>query len=74
MKIKIILFITMMMLGCMAKSSYCQPPPPAEHGSGSNQQPGGGAPVGDGLVILITLGIAYGVKKIYHTHREEQEI
>jgi hypothetical protein len=38
------------------------PPPPPGHGQGGNV-PGGGAPVGEGLIILVALGAAYGYKK-----------
>jgi len=40
------------------------PPPGGGHGSGGNQVPGGGAPVGEGLLILTGLGIGYALKKI----------
>ena len=40
------------------------PPPPPEHGQTGNV-PGGGAPVGSGLFILLGLGAAYGGKKFY---------
>lgn len=46
------------------------PPPPAEHGSGTNA-PGGSAPVGEGLVLLVALGAAYGYKKWKATGKEE---
>jgi len=45
------------------------PPPPPNHGSGGNV-PGGGAPIGEGLIILVALGAAYGYKK--WTGREEE--
>lgn len=38
------------------------PPPPPAHGSAGNV-PGGGAPIGEGLIILVSLGAAYGYKK-----------
>ena len=40
------------------------PPPPPGHGTTGNV-PGGGAPIGSGLFILLGLGAAYGGKKIY---------
>ena len=40
------------------------PPPPGEHGQTGNQH-GGDAPIGSGLVILMSLGAAYGGKKLY---------
>ena len=52
------------------------PPPPGEHGQNGNQPPGGGAPVGDGLLILITcaggfLAVKYLNMRIY-ANRENQ--
>jgi hypothetical protein len=38
------------------------PPPPPPHGGNSNV-PGGGAPIGEGLLVLAALGAAYGVRK-----------
>jgi len=40
------------------------PPPPPGHGSTGNQT-GGNAPIGEGLFILLGLGVAYGSKKIF---------
>ncbi len=48
------------------------PPPPNNNGGGTSNPPngnnipvGGGAPIGSGVAILLTLGLAYGGKKIY---------
>ncbi len=38
------------------------PPPPPGHGTNGNV-PGGGAPIGEGLIILVAMGAAYGYKK-----------
>ena len=32
---------------------------------GSNGPVGGGAPIGGGVVVLVTLGVAYGAFKLY---------
>jgi len=47
------------------------PPPPPEggHGQGGSQVPGGGAPVGSGITILLALGAGYGGKKVYNTRK-----
>jgi len=45
------------------------PPPPPSHGEGGNV-PGGGAPIGEGMVILVALGAAYGWKR-YQAAKEE---
>ncbi len=42
------------------------PPPPDEHGQDQNQP---AAPIGSGLVILLTLGAAYGARKVYNARR-----
>ena len=49
------------------------PPPPADHGLGGNASPGGPAPVGSGLAILLSLGAAYGSKKIYDARKRLEE-
>lgn len=48
------------------------PPPPTDPSAGNNPPVGGGAPVGSGLLILLTMGAAYGVKK-YTDARKESE-
>jgi hypothetical protein len=50
------------------------PPPPDSHGETGNQSPpGGGVPVGSGLVILLALGAAYGGKKLFDARRRLAE-
>ena len=55
--------------------TIAQPPaPPADHGQGGNASPGGGtAPVGSGLVVLLSMGAAYGAKKLFHARRKLEE-
>lgn len=49
--------------------SFSQPPPPSQagesHGLAGDQPPGGGAPIGEGMYILIGLAGLYGGKKVY---------
>ena len=43
-----------------------QPPDPGSGGPGTGDLPvGGGSPIGGGLIMLFSFGIAYGVKKVY---------
>ncbi len=43
-----------------------QPPDPGAGGPGSGDLPvGGGSPIGGGLIMLLSLGVAYGIKKVY---------
>jgi hypothetical protein len=44
------------------------PPPPPTHGE-VGDIPGGGAPIGEGLLILAALGVAYGGYKWYKYHK-----
>ena len=47
--------------------SFAQPPPPPPgggHGQGGNQPPGAGAPIGDGMFLLIGLAGLYGGRKV----------
>jgi hypothetical protein len=48
------------------------PPPPQTHGVGGTI-PGGGAPVGEGLIFLLALGASYGAKKVYSIRRKLAE-
>jgi hypothetical protein len=48
------------------------PPPPPQHGQGGNV-PGGGAPVGEGLLILSVLAGAWGVKKMRSAQKKSAD-
>ena len=48
------------------------PPPPPGHGSTGNV-PGGGAPIGSGLFILLGLGAAYGGAKGYKFYQKKKK-
>lgn len=64
-----VFFLIFLSLISPISSLYAQigdpPPPPGYHGSSQNLPPGGGAPVGNGLVIFLSLGAAYGGKKMH---------
>jgi len=51
---------------------YAQADPPADHGA-STDQPGGGAPIGGGVFILLGLAAAYGGKKLYNQKKSKME-
>jgi len=66
----LISFITLVLLLNINLIGIAQPPPPppgGEHGQGSNSPPGSGAgaPIGDGMFILLGLAGLYGGKKVY---------
>jgi hypothetical protein len=63
-----IAFLLFTLLAGIHSVSMAQPPPPAVgHGASSNQPAGEGAPVGDGIFLLIGLAGLYGAKKVYDT-------
>lgn len=57
----------------LAHTQTSPPEPPAEHGSSGNRDPGGGAPIGGGLGILLLLGAGYGARKILQLRKNEME-
>ncbi len=60
------LFVGLVLAAAVTVSVPVQADPPGmpgNHGAGGNQIPGGGAPVGSGLLILMGLGGAYAGKK-----------
>ncbi len=65
--IKIIAIVLLIAVATFVSSNAkadAPPPPPPDHGETGNV-PGGGAPIGSGLFILLGLGAAYGGKKLY---------
>ena len=59
----------------LSSIGYAQPPdPPSGHGYGGDSAPGGGAaPVGSGIVMLLTMGAAYGSRKLYNAGHKFEE-
>ncbi len=62
----------------ISNSIYAQdppsdPPPLPGHGQSGNQPPGGGTPIGSGLILLVAMGLGYGLKK-YNDNKREQDI
>ncbi len=56
-------------------STNAQTPPPPNGGQtpgeGGNTPVGGGAPIGSGLVVLITMAAAYGGKKAWDFRKKD---
>jgi hypothetical protein len=72
------LMFSLILLGFMAISqiSLAQfPPPPPSGGKGgdTNGVPGGGAPIGSGMVLLIAMAAGYGGKKVYQAKKRLAE-
>ena len=73
---KKILLITLLVLASVSTINLLAqvppPPPPPNHGETGNV-PGGNAPIGGGLFILLGLAAAYGGKKLYDLRKEKLE-
>jgi hypothetical protein len=57
----------------VASASSPPPPPPPGGGGGSTPIGGGAAPIGSGLVILVSMGAAYGAKKVFNARKRLEE-
>jgi hypothetical protein len=70
MKKFFVLFIVVVFVS-LNMGAIAQPPPPPPNPSGGSNDPVGaaGAPIGNGVYILITLAAAYGSKKVYQTRK-----
>jgi len=55
-------------LGLMA-----DPPDPDGPGSGGGPLPGGGAPVGSGSIVLLSMAAAYGARKAYQIKHDKPD-
>ncbi len=65
------LFIT---LPVILATASAPPPPPPPGGPGTGEEPiGGAAPIGSGVVLLVSMGMAYGAKKIYDARKKLEE-
>jgi len=76
MKIKTLamasLIVTATFITTNVKADDPPPPPPPGHNSTGNV-PGGGAPIGSGLFILLGLGVAYGGTKAYQFYQKKKK-
>ena len=65
-KVKIVIFILTIFISTI---SFAQLTNPGDGSGGVGGAPGpvgGGAPVGSGLIVLLSMGVAYGSKKIFN--------
>ncbi|MCK9452117.1 MAG: hypothetical protein M0Q90_10540 [Bacteroidales bacterium] len=80
---KIMKIVSILTIVLFSYTSQAQSPPPPNNnsGGGSANAPsgsnapvgsgGGGAPIGGGLFILLSLGAAYGGKKVYDFRKQK---
>ncbi len=70
-------FIATIAIALFAITINAQAPPEPNNGSGAptpgnNNPVGGGAPIGSGIAVLLSLGAAYGGKKVWE-YRKKME-
>lgn len=70
---KTLAIIGLIMFSTGAFAQVPPPPPGGGHGEAGNQD-GGGAPIGSGIGILLSMGVAYGARKIYLFRKEKEEL
>jgi len=72
--IKRILATAALVLTISALSAQSPPHPNGGSGPGGSNTPvGGGAPLGGSLIILLTLGMGYGAKRVYEIRKKALE-
>ncbi|MBK7173177.1 MAG: hypothetical protein IPH84_08075 [Bacteroidales bacterium] len=66
-------FLVMILILVVPPTMAQEPPhpPTTGHGVTGNQSPGGTAPVGGGISILLALGAMYAGKKVFRSNSEE---
>jgi hypothetical protein len=67
--LKAILFISLLITFCIV--SMGQPPLPPDQENPDDWQPT--APIGSGIIVLLSLGAVYGGKKVYDARRKLRE-
>jgi hypothetical protein len=70
---KSIIILLVIMASAATTNLFAQVPPPPPPHNGTGNTPGGNAPIGGGLFILLGLGAAYGGKKLYDNSKESIE-
>lgn len=70
--IGVFLVLALFLFSSVSFAQTTAPPPPG-HGTIGTTVPGGGAPIGEGLIFLLALGASYGAKKVYSIRRKLAE-
>jgi len=65
------IFVGAMLIGAIIFCNNIYADQPPDPGGDPTGQPVGGSPIGGGLVILLSLGAAYGGKKFYDSKKND---
>lgn len=66
---KIVAITAILMISGFSLLAQAPPPPPGDAGGSGGPVGGGGAPIGSGLVLLISLAAGYGGKKVFDARK-----
>ena len=74
--VKIALMFILFMVWSIIVLAQAPPPPPDENGSSTNQGAGtgGSAPIGSGIAILLSMGAAWGGRKVYQAYQDRDRL
>jgi hypothetical protein len=72
-KIKTGFILIVFLILSFSMNTNAQPPDPPEDPQSGGEVVGGGAPIGSGLAILLSLGAIYGGKKVYDFRKKLEE-
>ena len=70
---KILAITAILIIGGFPLLAQAPPVPPSSANNGGSNGPvgGGGAPIGSGMVLLISLAAGYGGKKVYDFKKQK---
>ncbi len=71
-KLQILLILTSLLIPVLSSAQDVPPPPPPGHGETGNV-PGGGAPIGSGLLLLLGISSVYGGYKGYKLYQDKKK-
>ena len=69
--IPILVFSLLMFFAMPSFAQVITPPGDGSGGTSGHDPVGGGAPIGSGLALILSLGLAYGAKKTFQLKAEE---
>jgi hypothetical protein len=76
-QIKLLLIVSLFSLLSLGMFAQTGPPPPPDENPNSetaqNNKLGGNAHIGGGVIILLTLALAYGGKRLYDLNKENKK-
>ena len=67
---KVLVVSAFLLAGPIFLSAQPQPASATGGGTSGSGPIGGAAPIGGGLIIMLTLGAAYGAKKVYNIRKK----